>query len=437
MDRTVAIRALGLYLPLSAAILLALLRRPIARTFVAAMLALAWTLPSLIALQLLNLRFEWWTFHARGGLFRGMPVDMYLGWAILWGALPTLVFGELTVVWQISMLVALDALLMPLCSPVILLSHHWLTGEVVATSLVLVPAQLIARWTLQRRHLQGRAAMQVMTVAGLFLFLIPELVFALRPGAGWSPFFIQAFWLRGLELQLLFLLAAIGVSAVQEFAQNGDGTPIPFDPPQRLVTSGIYRYVANPMQLSCTVVMICWGGVLRNPWVASAGLISFVYSLGLAAWDEGEDMRIRFGARWEEHRRNVRPWRIRWRPWQLPDVASARLYIAEACGPCSQLRRWFARRGALALDVVAAEDHPSRDLQRITYDPMNGARAEEGVWAFARALEHINFAWAFAGAVLRLPGIGHFIQLMMDASGLGPQPVTRRGAVVCSSIPRP
>jgi hypothetical protein len=232
--------------------------------------------------------------------------------------------------------------------------------------------------------------------------------------------------LRSLELQGVVLLGVVGVSAVQEFAKRGGGTPIPYDPPKQLVISGIYRYVSNPMQLSCALVMTAWGGVLRNPWLATGGLMAFLYSLGIAAWDEGEDLKLRFGKRWEEYRNNVHAWRPRLTPWHAPDSPPARLYVAETCGPCSEVRRWFESHRTVALHIVSAEDHPTRDLQRITYDPMDGTVVEEGVAAFARGLEHINLGWAFAGACLRLPGISHLVQILLDGSGLGPRIIPRR-----------
>jgi hypothetical protein len=216
------------------------------------------------------------------------------------------------------------------------------------------------------------------------------------------------------------------MSAVQEFARRGGGTPIPYDPPKRLVISGVYRYVANPMQLSCWLAMIAWGGVLRNAWVAAAGVMSLLYSAGLADWDEGEDLAARFGGQWRRYRRHVRPWRLRCKPWHDPGLPAARLYIAATCGACSEVRRWFTWHSLTALDIVAAEEHPSGNLRRITYDPMDGTASEEGVAAFARGLEHIHLGWAFAGACLRLPGIRHFVQMVLDASGLGPRIVPRR-----------
>lgn len=426
MGRVAAVRFMGLYVPAVLAFLVVFLRPRQKRIFPAALMGFVWTLPSLLAIQLLNLQFGWWRFNARGGLLRGMPVDFYLGWAVLWGILPILSFGATGILWVSLAFFGIDLALMPACAPVIVLSHRWLIGEVVALALVLVPAQLFARWTLTDTQVRGRAVFHVLAAGSVFLFLIPEIVFAMRPGHRWDALLFQPAWLRNLELQAIALLGIIGVSAVQEFATRGRGTPIPYDPPKQLVVSGLYRYVSNPMQLSCALVISAWGCVLRNPWLAAAGIMSFLYGFGLAAWDEGEDMRVRFGRPWEEYRNNVRNWRPRFTPWHAPDRPAARLYVAETCGPCSEVRRWFESHGTIALQIVAAEDHPTRDLRRMTYDPMDGSEVDEGVAAFARALEHINLGWAFTGVVLRLPGMRHVVQVLLDASGLGPRSIARR-----------
>jgi hypothetical protein len=57
---------------------------------------------------------------------------------------------------------------------------------------------------------------------------------------------------------------------------------------------------------------------------------------------------------------------------------------------------------------------------------MDGTDVDEGVGAFARGLEHINLEWAFAGACLRLPGIKHLVQILLDGSGHGPRSIPRR-----------
>jgi hypothetical protein len=202
---------------------------------------------------------------------------------------------------------------------------------------------------------------------------------------------------------------------------------VPFDAPRRLVTTGLYAYVRNPMQLSAVLLLLALGLVLRNIWVASAGVIAHFYSVGLAAWDEDDDLARRFGGQWTLYRAGVRAWLPRWRP-RFPGAAGpARLYVAASCDMCSQVGRWFADRRATNLTILPAEQHPTRTLMRITYEHADGTIAA-GVTAIARALEHIHFGWAWVGAVLRLPVIAQAVQLIADASGAEPRPVWRNVA---------
>jgi protein-S-isoprenylcysteine O-methyltransferase Ste14 len=426
MERVTAIRWLSLYLPFVTALVLARLRSGGRRLWAACLVGVVWALVALVALQELNLYAGWWDFRVEGGVTRDMPVELWLGWAVLWGAIPVLVFRQLGFLWVVAAFFALDVVLMPACRPVVVLGVQWWGGEAVALALALTPALLFARWTMDDEHPGARAVMHVLMSGGLFLLVFPDIVFSFRPAHGWNALLAVPAWVRSLELQGIALLGLCGVSAVQEFATRGRGTPIPYDPPKQLVTSGVYRYIANPMQFSCALVMTAWGGVLRDRRVAAVGAMSLIYGLGVAAWDEGQDLKARFGADWQLYRKHVKAWRFRLTPWHDPNAPKARLYVAETCCPCSEVRRWFEAHHAVALKIVAAEDHPTRDLRRITYDPMDGSEPEKGMRAFARGLEHIHLGWALAGAALRLPVISHFVQLLMDASGLGPQQIPRR-----------
>jgi protein-S-isoprenylcysteine O-methyltransferase Ste14 len=253
----------------------------------------------------------------------------------------------------------------------------------------------------------------------LFLFFVPEVSFALRPGYGWTALLAMSGWQRQLGLELLLALALPGIGAVLEFFQRGLGTPIPYDPPKRLVTSGIYRYCANPMQISCTLTMALWAAMLRNPWLLAAPGLAVLYSAGIARWDERQDLEERFGEEWRTYREQVGNWIPRWKPYAAGEPA--RLYLASTCSPCSELRRWIERRSPRGLEILPAESLPLSSIQRMTYDPNDGSPAESGLRAMGRALEHLNLGWAMAGTALRLPGVWQFVQLLMDASGLGPR----------------
>jgi protein-S-isoprenylcysteine O-methyltransferase Ste14 len=263
------------------------------------------------------------------------------------------------------------------------------------------------------------------------MFGILPTVILRETGGSWAMITARPFWTTSLLLQVLAIPAAFGMSAVQEFATRGGGTPVPFDATRRLVTSGPYAFVANPMQLSNSLLLLGAGALLSSWWLAAAGVMSVIYSAGLAAWDERGDLGARFGEPWIEYRRAVRAWIPRWRPYATPGRRAV-LYVAEECGKCSEVARWFAARAPVGLEIIAAERHPARDLWRITYDPGDGTGEEQGAAAVARALEHVNLAWATLGIIVRLPVLNFVIQAFVDASGGGPQRIER-----CEITPAP
>jgi protein-S-isoprenylcysteine O-methyltransferase Ste14 len=313
-------------------------------------------------------------------------------------------------------------MVMPLGEPLVNLGQHWLVGEAVAVVVSLIPAQLVARWTIDDTRLPGRAAMQAAAFSALLLWVITDVILR-QTGSDWTHFLATWQAWGGLPIQLALVPALMGMSAVQEFAHRGGGTPIPFDPPRRLVTTGPYAYVANPMQLSMAMVLTIWGLIVGSWWVVLAGPMSVVYGCGIAASDEGATLGARFGAPWRSYRNHVRAWIPRLSPYHAsadgaaPETPPARLYVAATCGPCSEIAAWFGARRPLGLELVAAELHPSRDLWRITYEPGDGSRDEEGVAAVARALEHVHLGWALIGWTMRLPLLRSVLQLLIDASG--------------------
>lgn len=421
MTPAILVRAGALYLPLAATVALWLWRRPTGPARAAVLLAGAWSLPALLAVHAVALRLGWWRFDAQGGLFLGLPVDLYLGWVLLWGPAAALAFPALPLIGVLAIGAVLDLLLMPLARPVVVLGPGWLLGEIVGLLVVLLPAQLLARWTREQRRLAARAALQMVLFSGLLLGVLPALVLQLT-GGSLDPLRTRPGWLVSILIQLILVAALPGLSAVQEFCERGLGTPLPYDPPRRLVESGVYAYIANPMQTSTVLVVAAAGLALASPWIATGAVIALAYGAGLAAWHEEAETATRFGPAWTLYRSHVRPWWPRWRPWA---GKAARLYVAEGCEPCSVVGGWLRQRNPVGLDIFAAEGHPTRDLRRMTYEAADGATAE-GVAAFARALEHIHLGWALVGLTARLPGLRPVLQVILDAVGAGPRTVLRR-----------
>lgn len=417
MTRTYAVRAAILYMPLAAAVALWLWRRPERRVGAGVLLAVAWNLWTLTAVHLVAVRAGWWTYGVEGPDLLGLPADVLIGWTVWWGAAAVLVPARLPLVLAGAVLVDLAA--MPAASPVVRLGPAWLLGEVAAVALCLVPGLLLARWTAESRRLSGRVFLQLLGSSGVMIGLVLAVGAELR-GLDPSHVLRRSPSVNAALVGVLIAPALLAFNAVREFYERGRGTPLPYDPPQRLVTTGPYAYVSSPMQLGMLTIYVGLAFLLWAPWLLIAAGVGLSYAAGLAAWHEDAELTERFGERWTRYRRGVRRWWPRWRP--VVRESPSQLYVAVSCVACSSLGRWVAARRPVALDLLAAEDAPELRCERLTYLGPDGYRCE-GVAALGRALEHVNLGWAVAGWILRLPIVCAVVQLIGDAVGAGPRRV--------------
>jgi protein-S-isoprenylcysteine O-methyltransferase Ste14 len=398
------VRGIGLFGPVLAVAATLRHRAPGQREVAALILGCGWNLLALAGVNAVALRAGWWSFAAEGGVVAGVPVDLLLGWAVLWGGAGVLALRRLPLPLVAGLAVWLDLAVMPMGEPVLRLGDSWLTGEAAAVAAGLVPGLLLARWTVTGRRLMTRVAMQSVLSVGLMLVLpiiLSEV--PVRPG-----------WMLGLVAQLMIVPAAPVAAAVGEFARAGRGTPLPYDPPVRLVTTGPYAYVRNPMQTGMTVTYLLLA--LLDPRFVIGAVVAVAYGMGLAAWHEDLQLRDLHGAAWTRYRSAVRPWLPQARPYA--GTPTAVVWIAGGCDRCSPVADWVIRRKPVTLTVRAAETHPA-GLRRMTYERSDGIRAE-GVAAWAHTAEHLHLGWALAGWTLLLPGLGRFAQLCADTFGAGP-----------------
>ncbi len=109
-----------------------------------------------------------------------------------------------------------------------------------------------------------------------------------------------------------------------EFAWRGLGTPAPFDPPRRLVVSGPYRYVRNPMYVGAGVAIL--GEAITFPRLTSLMLILFgalwiMSTLFIVVYEEPTLRRL-FGEDYVEYCRHVHRWLPRLTPFDNPTKAA-------------------------------------------------------------------------------------------------------------------
>jgi protein-S-isoprenylcysteine O-methyltransferase Ste14 len=105
------------------------------------------------------------------------------------------------------------------------------------------------------------------------------------------------------------------VATIRLFVTVGRGTLAPWEPTQRLVVQGVYRYVRNPM-ISGVLFILLGESVLTASlplfwWFVGFALVNVSYIPLL----EEPGLVRRFGEDYLNYKRNVPRWVPRWTPW--------------------------------------------------------------------------------------------------------------------------
>ena len=144
----------------------------------------------------------------------------------------------------------------------------------------------------------------VLCVPGTVVVLVPYLLTGWRsqePFGGWDG----TRWM-GVALALFGL--PLLADAIARFALVGRGTPAPIAPTERLVITGPYRFVRNPMYVG--VAALETGQAL---WLGSYGVLIYAGCLAVS-FDafirlyEEPTLRRTYGAPYETYCRHVRRW---------------------------------------------------------------------------------------------------------------------------------
>ena len=101
---------------------------------------------------------------------------------------------------------------------------------------------------------------------------------------------------------------AIYLWCAWDFAVFGRGTPLPLDPPRRLVARGLYRFVRNPMYLGVLLAIFgqaLWFGSLATLWYALA--VALMFHLFVVLYEE-PTLRSKFGESYMAYLKTVPRW---------------------------------------------------------------------------------------------------------------------------------
>lgn len=157
----------------------------------------------------------------------------------------------------------------------------------------------------------------ITVLPGTALVFIPAIILAIADHIGFSHSFARPdrflFWLALLAAGAGLALA---VWTVTLFTNFGRGTPAPWDPPQKLVIRGPYRYVRNPM-ITSALLMLLAEAMLFQSWPLALWMV--VFFIGNAVYFplvEEKGLEKRFGEAYRLYKAHVPRWIPHRRPWK-------------------------------------------------------------------------------------------------------------------------
>jgi len=165
---------------------------------------------------------------------------------------------------------------------------------------------------LPRRQLLARTGVQIVAVWGFALGVLPALAVQVDRRLGLP----RARGRRGTGALVFAAGSAVGLASAWVMANDGHGTPIPFDAARDLVVSGPYRVVRNPMAMSAIVQST---GVALGLGSPTAALIPVAGGLvwNAAIRPAEEDFLAQcFGDAYRDYQRAVRCWVPTWPPYR-------------------------------------------------------------------------------------------------------------------------
>lgn len=158
------------------------------------------------------------------------------------------------------------------------------------------------------------------TIKQIVSFILPITVLII------VPLWIENDWTIHLRVSLIFgiLIIILGLFVmmltISSFIRIGKGTLAPWSPTKRLVISGLYCYVRNPMILGVLTVLLgealSLGSVNILIW---AGVFFIINNIYFIIYEE-PNLEDRFGDDYREYKKHVSRWLPRLTPYQQNQI---------------------------------------------------------------------------------------------------------------------
>ncbi|MBR1089757.1 isoprenylcysteine carboxylmethyltransferase family protein [Bradyrhizobium manausense] len=161
----------------------------------------------------------------------------------------------------------------------------------------------------------------IAVLGSALFFVVAPLVLA-----GIIPWWVTQWEFRpaffGVDLTRILggILIIAGVPGVVDsfarFALEGLGTPAPIAPPQKLVATGLYRYVRNPIYIAVVAVILGQAVLFGDRRLLWYGTALWLFFHVWVVMIEEPALEQTFGTAYESFRTNVPRWIPRLTPWR-------------------------------------------------------------------------------------------------------------------------
>lgn len=147
-----------------------------------------------------------------------------------------------------------------------------------------------------------RAVVYEAAIGGFLIVGLPLLSLGFERGAPVLPEGVQA-----VGLALAIFGGGLWLWATVVLVASGDGTPLPLDPPRRLVVSGPYRWIRNPMHVGLIAFFV--GEALLFRSVVFLVVVALL-ALATVLWSRHEERELerRFDGPYVRYRDSVPGW---------------------------------------------------------------------------------------------------------------------------------
>ena len=156
--------------------------------------------------------------------------------------------------------------------------------------------------------------------SALFFVIAPSVL------AGFVPWWVTKWEFRpaffGVDLTRILggMLIIAGVPGLVDsfarFALEGLGTPAPIAPTQKLVVTGLYRYVRNPIYIAGGAVVFGQAFLFGDWRLLWYGALLWLFFHVFVVMYEEPTLKQTFGTEYESFRSNVPRWIPRLTPWR-------------------------------------------------------------------------------------------------------------------------